>query len=95
MLLSLIFGKPYWVLQQEWTSRQFAEYVAFYRLYPYGEGRADLRTGILASTIAQCHGSKNAKVSDFMPEFDKKPQTGKDFHNMMMQIAQASGKLKK
>lgn len=55
------------------TSRQFAEWQAYYRLEPWGEERADLRSGIIAATFANAHrakGAKPAKAEDFMPDFD-------------------------
>jgi len=53
-------------------SREFAEWMAYYSLEPWGEERADLRAGIIASTIANRHRDpkreKEAyKPQDFMP----------------------------
>ena len=55
------------------NSREFAEWRAFFELEPWGEERADLRAGIIASTIANVNRSKGKAFSpgDFMPEFDK------------------------
>lgn len=51
----------------EW--REYAE------LEPFGEVRADLRAGIVASTIANCLARKKGqpafRVKDFMPLFDQ------------------------
>jgi len=55
-------------------SREFAEWRAFYELEPWGDDRADLRAGIVASTIANVNRGKGQKAfnpGDFMPEFDK------------------------
>jgi hypothetical protein len=57
----------------EISSAQYSEWMAFYRLEPYGEERADLRAGIIASTIANANRGKNQKVfkpSDFIARFD-------------------------
>ena len=57
----------------EISSTQFAEWMAFSRLEPWGEERADLRTGIVASTIANANRGKNTKAfkpEDFMPRFE-------------------------
>lgn len=65
-------------LQQEIDAHEFAEWMAFDRICPFGDERADLRAGIIASTIANCaaFGKKRTfKPSDFMPEFDRKPKT--------------------
>lgn len=57
------------------SAAEFAEWMAYYRLDPFGEDRADLRTGILASVLANLFGGRRAgrfKPLDFMPKFDRK-----------------------
>jgi len=57
----------------EITSRQFAEWMAYSRLEPWGEDRDDLRMGIMASVIANSNrgkGKKPYKPQDFMPNFE-------------------------
>ena len=57
----------------EITSAQFAEWMAYSRLEPWGEDRDDLRTGIVASVIANSNrgkGKKPYKPQDFMPDFE-------------------------
>ena len=52
---------------------QFAEWMAFSRLEPWGEDRDDLRMGIIASTIANVYrgkGKKPFKPTDFIPNFE-------------------------
>jgi len=46
--------------------------MAYDRLEPFGEERADLRAGIVASTVATgFHGGKRLfRPREFMPEFD-------------------------
>ena len=58
-------------------SREYAEWRALYELDPWGEERADLRAGIIASTIANVNRGKGKSFSpgDFMPEFDKPVRT--------------------
>jgi|TARA_Y100000310_G_scaffold51927_1_gene47793 hypothetical protein len=63
---------------------EFRDWVAYYQLDPWGEERADLRSGIVASvfsnaiqalirTVARKRGKgKEFKPKDFMPEFGKK-----------------------
>lgn len=53
------------------TGAELTEWLAYYSLEPFGEERADLRAGIVASTIARANGSKSAKPSDFMPKFEE------------------------
>jgi len=50
--------------------------MAYASLEPFGETRADLRAGIIASTVANAHRdrkTKPMKPSDFMPKFDYRP----------------------
>lgn len=57
----------------EITSVQFAEWMAYSKLEPWGEERADLRAGIVASTIANSNrgkGQKPYKPQQFMPSFE-------------------------
>lgn len=57
----------------EMTSAQFAEWMAYSRLEPWGEERDDLRTGIVASTMANINRGKSRKPykpTDFMPSFE-------------------------
>lgn len=64
---------------QSIPSTLFAEWMAFYRLEPFGEWRADLRAGIIASTIAEVNRDSDVRrepfgSSDFMPVFDPLPK---------------------
>jgi len=57
----------------EISSRDFAGWMAYSRLEPWGEERDDLRMGIIASTIANANRPKNRKAytpADFMPDFE-------------------------
>jgi len=56
------------------TSRQFRDWIEFYELEPWGSDMEFLRSGIVASTIANCHRDHRKppfKPSDFIPEFAK------------------------
>ena len=60
-------------LSRRISERELAEWIAYYGLEPWGEERADLRAGIVASTVANTNrgGNNRAhKPSDFMPKFD-------------------------
>ena len=48
-----------------------AQLDALYEIDPWGEERADLRMGIIASTVSASKGGKS-KPSDFMPYYEKK-----------------------
>lgn len=61
----------------EISSAQFAEWLAYSRLEPWGEDRDDLRMGIMASVIANSNrgkGKKPYKPQDFMPDFEPRDE---------------------
>lgn len=60
--------------QQAVDSREFSEWQAYWNLEPWGEGRGDLRAGIVASTMANLwRGADTPPFTpqDFMPQFDR------------------------
>ncbi len=68
-VLALAMHLPVAEAQQRITSGEFAEWQAFYNIEPFGDQRADLRAGIVASTVAAVFaGSSNTHFSpaDFM-----------------------------
>lgn len=66
--------------QREISAREFGEWVAYDRIEPFGEVRADLRSGIVASVIANANSSRHTfRASEFMPRFEPpKPQTDEE-----------------
>lgn len=65
------------------SSREFTEWMAYDTLDPIGQERADLRAGIIASTVANTARDekkhpKPFSADEFMPEFEalraEKPQ---------------------
>ena len=51
------------------TAQEFGEWMALYELEPWGETRADIRAGVISSTIANVHRGKRTeayKFTDFM-----------------------------
>jgi hypothetical protein len=78
------------------SSRQLSEWLAFFQLEPWGEERADLRAGIVASTVANVNRSakrrKPYKPQDFMPRFDEEDETPEESAlRMMAQMKTALG----
>lgn len=60
------------------SSRELTEWQAFFRLEPFGEERADLRAGIIASTMANTARDPKQRPRpfeprEFMPQFDDEP----------------------
>lgn len=77
----------------EISSVQFAEWMAYSLLEPWGEGRDDLRAGIVASTVANANRGKNAKPfkpQDFMPEFEEETEE-EAAERLRAQVLQALG----
>lgn len=66
------------------SSRELTEWQAYYNLEPWGEERADLRSAIVASTVANTglifvdrkHRRRQYKVDDFMPDFGAREDGG-------------------
>jgi len=58
-------------------SRELSEWQAFFSIEPMPEQRADYRSGVIASVIANTNRGKNAKPfepKDFIPDYDKEPK---------------------
>lgn len=69
-------GIPIAELQERVSSREFAEYWAYFQLEPWGAEREDLRSGIVASTIANANRDPKKRArpftpDQFMPDFDR------------------------
>ena len=84
--------------QAEIDAAEFAEWVAFASLEPFGVEVLYHIGGIIASTIANAHrgkGSRSFKPADFMPKFQHGPRKGKSVEGlkaMLMMIAGAQNK---
>lgn len=77
-------------LHQRVDAREFAEWMAFDRIEPFGDRRADLRSATVAATIANCHrGRSSSRIypRDFMPDFDREPQTDADMEAALFHYA--------
>lgn len=76
-------------LLQSLTSRQFSEWMAFYTLDPFGDQRADLRTGILAAVVNNRWRGKSEQPrepSDFMPFREQPEQTPQKIQRQLRSI---------
>lgn len=74
--LALALGLPVRELLGRIGSDELTEWMAFYQLEPFGDFRADFRSGIVASTFANANRAKDSKPftpEDFMPFVDKQP----------------------
>lgn len=60
----------------EMRPSELHEWFAFYRIDPWGEGRGDLRSGIVASVVANANRGRSGKTftaMDFMPFAEREP----------------------
>jgi hypothetical protein len=70
-------GKTVDQLLSEISSEELSEWMAYYQLEPFGDERADWRSGMMAATMANLQRSKNRapyKPEDFMPQYDRPEQ---------------------
>lgn len=77
--------------QREIDAREFAEWMAYWSLEPWGEGRADLRAGIVASTMANLWRGQDSPAyapGDFMPHFGQQPVEESDQDQLIAQQQQ-------
>lgn len=77
------------------SARKYREWLAYYDIEPFGEKRADLRSAIIASTMANAwrnKGTRRFKLNDFMIKFEKsKPPTGDALYNKIRAATLALG----
>jgi hypothetical protein len=71
--------------------RLFREWQVFFSLEPWGEERADLRAGIVASVIANTHRDRKKKPrpyvpGDFMPKFGKQKKRRQSQNELKMKL---------
>ncbi len=74
--LALALGMPVGELLNRISSQELTEWMAYYALEPFGEERADLRAGIVASTVANTARDPKKRArpyrpQEFMPTFDR------------------------
>jgi hypothetical protein len=75
------------------SSLEFAEWMAYAGLEPFGEERADLRAGIIAATIANVHrpGERDPYTpTDFMPCFGPPPPQTPDHMLSIVEVLNAA-----
>ena len=83
--LALALGLPVREMLSRMGSDELTEWMAYYQLEPFGDYRADYRSGVVASTLANVHRSKDAnpfKPEDFMPFLERKKVNEKASFNV-------------
>lgn len=81
--------------QQRIDAREFAEWIAYSNINPFGEWRGDLRMAITTATIANANRGKKVrryKPKDFMPQFHKPKQTSVEMFSVLKQFTAAHRK---
>jgi len=81
------------------SSLELSEWMAYAQLEPFGEERADLRAGIVASVFANANRDPKKKghpyqPKDFMPDFDAESEEQKspeEIYAMMRTWAMMQG----
>jgi hypothetical protein len=79
-------------------SDEITEWMAFYQIEPFGDMRADVRSGVIASTFANANRAKNSKPftpEDFMPFVDRSPLKDESKVNVARFKAMFSNRVKK
>lgn len=61
-------GIPIAELQERISSREFAEYWVHFTLEPWGNEREDLRSGIVASTVANANRDPKKRPKPYTPD---------------------------
>ena len=71
------------------SAREFAEWIAYARITPFGEARNDQRAGAIASAIVNVHlkrGAKHLQWNDFFPTYDDRNKTPLQWEDMLAQV---------
>ncbi len=64
-MLALALGCTVGELQQRMGAAEFASWLAFYQMEPFGELRADMRAAMLASLTANAHRNTKKRAKPF------------------------------
>lgn len=80
-------------LRARMDSYELMEWGALFAIEPWGDVRADLRAALIARTIVSVFGAKNAKLTDFLLNFDRKPDTPKTPEESVDYIAELNKQL--
>lgn len=75
---------------------ELGEWLAFYRVSPWGDFRADQRAGIVASTIANCSRDPKKRGTpyrpdEFMPYQERPPRMRADRKELERRLLSALG----
>lgn len=88
--LALALGMTVSDLLRRVTSSELSEWQAYYKIEPFGDWRADLRAGIVASNatnLAQSQDAKQMTPLDYMPIYKPEKKRGDDARLLRAQFA--------
>lgn len=71
------------------SSVEFAEWLAYARIVPFGEIKEDQRAGVIASAIVNVHLKKGARLinwRDFFPTYEDRNKTPLDWREMLAKV---------
>lgn len=92
--LALAMGRTLKELRAVLSFAEFQEWCLYYQIEPWGETRADLRSGIIASTLHNIYASwvgsnGQATPSDYMPYLDQDEQEKRRMHHQTISAEEA------
>ena len=74
------------------SSLEFSEWIAYYKIDPFGEDRADYRNAIMCTLFGNAHkkkGARSFRIDDFMPVWEKVVQSAKSMQKTLFAFASA------
>lgn len=80
--------------QEEISSAEFAEWIAYDRLEPIGDRRSDYQAAVIAYVTAQCHSSKRLDPAEFLKMFEfgpNRPASADDIASKLKAFTIAKG----
>lgn len=76
-------------LETTLDAAEYDRWMEFWSVEGFGEGKADLRAGIIAATIANCHRGRSVRAftaQDFMPMVKKPGENKIEFDILKMDL---------
>lgn len=94
--LALALGMTVAELGERMDSREFSEWMAYYKMEPFGQDRGDIGHAITASVVANANAPKGKKFTpmDFLPrrKQKKRQMTEQEMRRIFDHAAKSWGK---
>jgi len=96
-VLAVALGKTVGELQRSLTPTELAEWMAFYKLYPFGEEAMDWRISGMQATLAQTVAKKGKtyQAKQFLPfkrRWEPLPKSREELVNKLKRVFGVKGK---